>query len=163
MIFNLIWIVICVILCSFIVNGIEDYRKNKKSIEMSFKEAIDLAGVPVITFVSNGINVNLLLDTGANNPIIDKSILDKLEYKKTNFVSDLVGLGGKTEKARYVSIDFKYKEVPFNSNFQVIDMSAPFGEMKKNTGVTIHGLIGSSFFKKYRYILDFDELKAYIK
>ena len=33
--------------------------------------------------------------------------------------------------------------------------------MKKEYGVTIHGLLGTGFFQKYKYVLDFNEMVAY--
>ena len=42
-------------------------------------------------------------------------------------------------------------------------MSDAFGHIKKDTGVTVHGIIGSLFFNEFKYVLDFDELIAYSK
>jgi hypothetical protein len=42
-------------------------------------------------------------------------------------------------------------------------MKEAFGHMKQDTGVTLHGIIGSKFFNKFKYVLDFDELIAYSK
>ena len=42
-------------------------------------------------------------------------------------------------------------------------MKEAFGNIKKETGVTIHGILGSDFFTRYKYVLDFDKLIFYKK
>ena len=45
----------------------------------------------------------------------------------------------------------------------ISDLDKPFNNIKKESGVTIHGILGNNFFKKYKYVLDFDKLIAYSK
>lgn len=42
-------------------------------------------------------------------------------------------------------------------------MSGAFAQLKSMYGIQIHGILGTSFFQKYRYVLDFAELTAYQK
>ena len=42
-------------------------------------------------------------------------------------------------------------------------MKTAFENIKKETGVTVHGILGSRFFKQNESILDFCEFKAYFK
>jgi hypothetical protein len=48
-----------------------------------------------------------------------------------------------------------------DNNFIVRDMADAFNEVKSNSGVTIHGILGSDFFQKYKYVINFNELVAY--
>lgn len=43
-----------VIILAVIINSAEDYCKQSKRVNMSFKEAMDLVDLPVITFYNNG-------------------------------------------------------------------------------------------------------------
>ena len=45
--------------------------------------------------------------------------------------------------------------------FIIRDMSGPFGIIKKQRGFTVNGILGSNFFNKYKYMLDFNEMIAY--
>ena len=63
----------------------------------------------------------------------------------------------------YIKASLEYKEEGYEEEFQVVDMSAAFGQIKAESGVNLSGIIGSLFFKKYRYILDFESLIAYSK
>ena len=56
-----------------------------------------------------------------------------------------------------------YKDQKFEEEFSITDLDGAFDIIKKENGVQIHGILGSKFFEKYKYILDFKELIAYIK
>lgn len=66
---------------ALIVNAVEDHKRNGEP-HMSFKESMDLVELPIITFYNNGKKLNFLLDTGANNSIINKSVIKDLDYKE---------------------------------------------------------------------------------
>ena len=40
----------------------------------------------------------------------------------------------------------------YSEKFQVVDMSSAFNAIKQDTGVTIHGILGNSFFENYGYL-----------
>lgn len=131
--------------------------------KMSFKSAMDLCSLPVVTFYQGEQRLNFLLDTGSNDSIIDSNILKKVKHSKSNRTSILLGLEGEAKEVNScnITLEFNSKEYPYE--YLIKDMSAPFGSIKQQTGVVIHGLIGSSFFNKFKYVLDFEELIAYSK
>ena len=53
MILEIIGIMLAVTILSIIINGVEDYCKQSKRVNMSFKEAMDLVELPVVTFLSH--------------------------------------------------------------------------------------------------------------
>ena len=63
----------------------------------------------------------------------------------------------------YCLVDISYKDIHYPAYFMVCDMKTSFDNIKKETGVTVHGILGSRFFKEYKSILDFAEFKAYFK
>ena len=71
-------------------------RKNDNII--SFKQGFDLTELPIVTLQQGDKKLNFLLDTGSNNSIIDKNILEKIEYKRVNKQSNLFGIDGKKKK-----------------------------------------------------------------
>lgn len=82
MILEIIGIMLAVFILAIIINGIEDYCKQRKKVNMSFKEAMDLVELPVVTFFNGDKKLNFLLDTGSNISQINSSILPLLDYKK---------------------------------------------------------------------------------
>ena len=130
---------------------------------MSFQTGMDLAELPVVTFYQGKKKINFLLDTGSNNCVIDSTFLGKIDYTMCNEETHLTGLEGNTQKASICIIKMSYKDKNYESGFVVQDLSAAFNAIKQETGVTIHGMLGSKFFNEYKYVLDFDELIAYSK
>lgn len=160
MVLEIIGVLILIALIALIINGAEDY-KNRNREYISFKEAMDLTDLPVITLYNNGKKFNFLLDTGATISVIDSNILDKFNHSKTESTGVVWGMEGNKINVSYVRASLEYKDKTYEEDFQVVDMSASFGEVKAESGVTLSGILGNSFFKKYQYILDFNSLIAY--
>jgi predicted aspartyl protease len=134
-----------------------------KKEKISFKEAMDLTEMPIITLYQGEKKFNFLLDTGSNNSIIDSNILDQIERKIINERSSLFGMEGNVKEVSMCKIVLSYKDKEYEYKYLIQDMKAPFDNIKNSTGVTLHGIIGSNFFNEYKYVLDFSELVAYSK
>lgn len=158
---NICFCVLVAILGAWIANIIIRADKNKNKI--SFKESLDLANLPVITFRQGEKKINLLLDTGSTESIIIPSILDYLEHEDIGKKGTIFGMEGNAVDTKYVKMDLMYNCITYSENFQVVDMSNAFNSIKQSTGVTIHGILGNSFFEKYGYVIDFQEFVAYGK
>ena len=151
-----------VVLIAFTINTIESIRKKRNS-KISFKEAMDLVELPVVTFYNEDVKLNFLLDTGSNNSIINEAIMGNLQYDIDKSEISTIGMTGEEVKSSVCTIVLHYNGNMFEDQFTIIDMSSAFNNIKQESGVQIHGILGSKFFEKYKYILDFKELKAYIK
>ena len=130
---------------------------------ISFKQGMDLTELPVITLYQKDKRFNFLLDTGSNDSIIDENILEQVEHELIDTKSNLFGLEGKKREVSMCNITMWYKDTPYAFTYVIHNMKEPFDNIKKETGVTLHGLIGSKFFNEYKYVLDFAELVAYSK
>lgn len=131
---------------------------------MSFKQGMDLTGIPVCTFNQGDKKLNFILDTGSTDNIIDSNVLKKIEHQMVEGASNtLTGMDGITHKVEVCNITVSYKDREYPFTYLVKDMKAPFAMFKRDYGVNIHGMIGSNFFNHFRYVLDFGELIAYSK
>ena len=119
--------------------------------------------LPVITLRQGNNKINLLLDTGSTESIIIPSVIEHLEYEDTGKSGTIFGMEGNAIDTKYVKIDLMYNFINYTENFQIVDMSNAFNSIKQSTGVTIHGILGNSFFEKYGYVIDFQEFVAYGK
>ena len=130
---------------------------------MSFQNSMDLAELPVVTFRQGDRKINFLLDTGSNNCVIDSNILKSIGHKMLDVETNILGLEGNAQKTGVCTIKMSYKDKEYEYPYVIQDMSAAFNSIKKETGVTVNGMLGSKFFNKFKYVLDFDELIAYSK
>lgn len=161
---NMPWefLVILLIVGAFaiVVNGIEDHNRKES---MSFREAIDLVGLPIVTFYQGDRKYNFLLDTGANLSVINQATLENIEHTLLEKTSNLYGVDGINREVSFATVDLVYKSNSYTEEFQVLDMQNTIDQVKAESGVNMVGIIGNEFFRKYKYVLDFDELVAYSK
>ena len=132
---------------------------------MSFMESMNLVNLPVVTFFQGDKRFNFLLDTGSNSSVIDNSVLKNIKHTITNNpdLSNIMGMDGILHQTQSCEITLYYKDREYTYGYIVQDMKEAFTSIKQSSGVTLHGIIGSSFFNKFKYVLDFDELIAYSK
>lgn len=163
MVINTIIIIVAVAILALIINWAESYYKSKKFESISFKEAMDLVELPIITFYNKDRKLNFLLDTGSDLSHINKSILPSLSYKEIEDSTNITSIGGTQQTLGCCEMEIYYKKQKFIDKFFVNDLDDAFGIIKNETGVQVHGILGSKFFVKYKYILNFDTLTAYSK
>ena len=75
MFLQILFIAFITVIVAVIINGIERYHKKNDTTTISFKEAMDLVELPIITFYNCNTKLNFLLDTGSNNSHINKKML----------------------------------------------------------------------------------------
>lgn len=138
------------------------WAMNKSSYDrMSFRETMDLTGLPIVTFKQGENKFNFVLDTGAYSSIIDSRVLDKLQYTELEGKSVGYGVDGVEHHMDIVGITLTYKDKDYSDAFRVLNMTASFDALKRDYGVTVHGLLSSAFFERYKYMLNYKELVAY--
>ena len=138
-------------------------RKSKAD-KMSFLEAYNLIGLPIITFEAGDKKLNFILDSGATGCSIDKSVLKYVDAGKPVHFQEQYGLfGSAPEKLPCYKLKFTYKGKEYEGRFLAGDYSDHYDMIKREFGVTVHGIIGTDFFKQHQYVIDFAEMVAYSK
>lgn len=160
MVFDVIIVIIGTLLAgafgTMVVNNIN--RNNNK---MSFRETMDLVDLPIITFKHKDNKLNFLLDTGASSSVINKSALEFLDYKTIDKKNYVYGSEGNKFVEEFIEMTITYKDKEYTEEFIQSDLDKAFDNLKKDFGVNLVGILGNSFFQKYKYIIDFKELAAY--
>lgn len=153
-----IFLIIAVAVTSGVIAGVR-----KKSSEISFREAMDLAELPVITFYNSDKKINFLLDTGSNISYLNESIVSSLVTESTGEESNIIGIEGNKVNCKICKMIIRRKNQEFEEEFSIADLDKAFSIVKKESGVQIHGILGSRFFEKYKYVLDFKDYIAYVR
>lgn len=131
---------------------------------ISFRESLALTELPIITFYQNGKKINFVLDTGSTMSVVNEKSLKGLKHTLNDSTSTAAGLDGKLkEGVKHVNITIEYKDKMYTEIFQVLNLTELLTMIKESTGVSIHGILGTSFMQKYKYVLDFKEMIAYSK
>lgn len=158
-----ILIAVLLIIIAIISNKFIKYKEinNKK---ISFFEALKLAGLPVVTMTSKGVDVNFLLDTGSNKSFIDIKLVEELDSSIIEGKKAIVtGINDKSNETYAYNLILDYKDNRFENEFQAFDFEASVGHIRKKQGIKIDGIIGSDFLSKYKYIINYDDFTAYNK
>lgn len=153
-----IFLIIAVAVTSDVIAGVR-----KKSSEISFREAMDLVELPVITFYNGDKKINFLLDTGSNISYLNESIVSSLVTESTGEESNIIGIEGNKVNCKICKMIIRRKNQEFEEEFSIADLDKAFSIVKKESGVQIHGILGSRFFEKYKYVLDFKDYIAYVR
>lgn len=155
--------IIVIIVLTLVLYKLGSGYQHRRIIKMSFKETMDICNLPIITFINNNIKLNFLLDTGAQRSVINSVILPNISYVESSKSSNIYGMEGTLQKVSFVDIRIQRDNIIYNEEFQVVDMTSSFNNIKNDYGVNLHGILSSTFFEKYKYVLDFDKLIAYSK
>ena len=162
MILEVALIIAAVLAVGYTVNLCEDKikRNNRK---MSFRESMDLAEMPVVTFYQGDKKFNFLLDTGSNYSHISKEAAKEIQGETMEAQAKVSGIGEGTTSG-VCRTTLSYKGDNYDIDLSITDhLTDAFAAIKAETGVQVHGLIGNQFFQKHKYVLDFEELVAYTK
>lgn len=157
---KIIWTFLAVLAGILIVNIV---NANKRRLSMSFRESLDLTDLPIITFRQGKEKINLILDTGSSKSVIIPEVLDRLIHNKLEGCGTIMGMEGSLKETEYTDIEFYNNSNKYSETFTIVDMSEAFTRLKEMHGVTIHGILGNSFFTKYDFTIDYNKLIAYGK
>jgi len=150
------WLIITISFCTLIY---KEFKMDKNS-KMSIRESMYLVNLPVVTFENNGNKYNFIIDTGANDSIINEFCED-IVVTPNDVKNTVQGIIGDNKKCHTVIIEFSYKNTKFETIFNVVNLKELFDTIKKDYGVTIHGILGTNFLDKYNYVIDFKDYKLY--
>ena len=154
-------IVLILVLCA--IAGILVYKELKDRKNFSFRNAFDLIGLPVLVFKQGDVKLRFILDTGSSVSVIDEKSVANIKYETLDKADNMVDANGGEKILHYCNFKFTCEDKEFENEFMVNDMSNIKRSVKENSGADIDGLVGSDFFNKYKYIIDFNKYLAYSK
>lgn len=121
--------------------------------------------LPIITLSNNGNLFNFLLDSGSNISHICSEYYEDLdaELLGTYEEGQVAGLGATNMgvtmcKAVLKDISTNEYKVNLSVSSQLYSVAK---NIEENTGVTIHGLLGTDFLRDNNYVIDFNSLVVY--
>lgn len=156
-------IILVVIGIALIVNYFESKIKKERG-KISLKESLDLAEIPIVTFLEGDTKLNFLLDTGSSDSHISTSAAKMLIGTPMETDYSYTTSNGSSTVSKVIDSVLKYKEEEFKVSLFVNEgLDESFETVKSNCGVQLHGILGSDFLREHKYIMDFAELVAYHK
>lgn len=153
--------VLCVII--FKKKKAKKAKELMESTMISFKEGMEWVDLPVIPCINNNKRFNLILDSGSNVSHINSGVLNEFDFNMLDTEMSVIGIEGNKKDSGKCIMKFNCRGSNLEEEFCITDLNAAFDDIKRNYGVSIHGILGNRFLEKYGYVLDFAELVAYRK
>lgn len=130
--------------------------------KISFRNSIDTLELPIITVRYNNLNLFFLLDSGSNPNYICANVVDPHREEITLAdESSFYGFDGKEYPVSVVKIPFHIGRKKYQGTFYILSTSIGFDKIEQETGVKISGIIGTRFFIKNGWVLDFSQGAVY--
>lgn len=130
--------------------------------EISFKQALDEIGLPIVTLNIEGDGYFFLIDTGSReNHLLDYSQKHFLEHYKDSINEldisvEVRGLGGGF-KGCLCQLNFSIGQIVFCETFATIPNTTVFQGISQRLDEPICGILGSRFLKDAGCMLDFEK------
>ena len=155
-------IILVMIVLTLYLNKKEKQNKIKES-TTDISEVLSEVNLPIVPFMVGNKKLNFLLDTGSDRCIINSKDLKKIIHKKSDVKTTAYGVDGKEFVVNVNTVALKYKDYTFDDTIVYdSDLSAPFGNIKKTCGITVHGIIGNDFLTKMGFVIDYGKNIVYL-
>ena len=134
------------------------FHKGAYKIRIDFGKNMEKIGLPIVTFTQGEKSFLFVVDSGADQCLLNKKMLDRIGHIQLEGERQAYGLEGNYVKASYVGIELFHNSQPFVDVFQVLDVPG-FENVLEESGVEISGLLGNTFLKKYGFVMDFKKCR----
>lgn len=116
--------------------------------------------LPIILVDVKGEYLCFILDTGSTCSLIDSTVVeyfkDIVEPVGDYFIS---GIEGTKHKVDMIILPFNFEGQIYKPKFCVKPLLDAFSCIEQESGIQIHGLIGTDFLLENKWIIDFKENK----
>lgn len=136
-------------------------NKNKVFLSISFSAGFQSPHIPIATFKQNDKELNFIIDTGADDNVINEAVLQDIEYEEVEHNGSLAAVGGVFE-VKACAISFQYDKEQFKAKFLISNqLDQAFNDIRKAHAIPLHGMLGSKFLRDNNIVMDFKNLVAY--
>ena len=123
---------------------------------------LNKAKLPIIMVKVEDKYLCFILDTGSTCCLIDSNVV---QYFK-NIVEPIgdyciSGIDGTKHKVDVVILPFNFEGYTYKPKFCVQQLSDAFKEIAEDSGIQVHGLLGTDFLIENKWIIDFKELNIH--
>ena len=179
---NVVIMLILNIVCAFIMGTFimvplyYMFKSLKKSINRDYKyciefdkDAFELSDMPLIKVKIFDKYRYFLIDSGANNNVLcHKTIAKYPEFKDLEIINnENKFVGANMDEAldsKMSKCDIKVSGEKFdNQIFQLTNLSGVIDIVKEESGIEFIGILGTNFFNKANWVLDFEEKVIWVK
>lgn len=128
------------------------------NIRHSLYHGLNQTKLPIIVVEIEDKHLCFILDTGSTCCLIDSNVV---EYFKDIIapIGDycISGMDGTKHKVDVVILPFNFEGYTYKPKFCVQQLSDAFKEIEEDSGIQVHGLLGTDFLIENKWIIDFNK------
>lgn len=115
--------------------------------------------LPIIPVEIKGKHLCFIIDTGSTCSLIDSNVVEYFKDIATP-VGDynISGIDGTKHKVDVVALPFSFEGQSYSPKFCVKPLLEAFKDIEAESGIQVHGLLGTDFLMENKWIIDFDKL-----
>lgn len=125
------------------------------------KYSVDKIGLPLIV-TSSKPSLCFLIDTGATHNILFSYVFNEFSnyFTPTQETLHIMGIEGVSIEVKQVEATIAFEDRDIKTHFSVLEANNAVGQVLKEHGVQIHGILGIPFLTQNKWILDFNNLNV---
>lgn len=117
-------------------------------------------GLPLIVTSGKLKDMCFLIDTGATHNIIFSFVYEHLkdEFVLLKKKQSSMGIEGNFQEWPTIKATLNFEGTEFTSTFTVLDATKAITQVQQQTGIQIHGILGTSFLLENKWVIDYNNL-----
>ena len=139
---GIIFILLLFVVAYWGIKYVEEKAIIKVKDRMSFKESLDLVGLPIVTFNQGDFKYHFILDTGSTLSVVNKDSLCIFNHVLLNKKGTNYGCEGNIVPVDFIKANIEYKNNVFEEEFQVVDLSKAFKNIKDGDSLSVSMIDG---------------------
>ena len=121
---------------------------------------LEKTGLPLILTTDNPKNLCFLIDTGSTNDVIFDFVYQHFKdyFTLTDESQDIMGIDGSLKPTIIVNSDLQFEDLRYKTPFVILEANDAITQIQAETGIQIHGILGTPFLIENKCLIDFDKL-----
>lgn len=121
---------------------------------------LEKTGLPLILTTDNPKNLCFLIDTGSTNDVIFDFVYQHFKdyFTLTDESQDIMGIDGSLKPTIIVNSDLQFEDLRYKAPFVILEANDAITQIQAETGIQIHGILGTPFLIENKCLIDFDKL-----
>lgn len=126
---------------------------------------LEKAGLPLILTTDNPKNLCFLIDTGSTNDVIFDFVYEHFKdyFTLTDESQNIMGIDGLLKPTIIVNADLQFEDLRYKAPFVILEADDAITQVQAETGIQIHGILGTPFLIENKCLIDFDKLTIHSK
>lgn len=121
---------------------------------------LEKAGLPLILTTDNPQSLCFLIDTGSTENVIFDFVYKHFKeyFEETTEWQNIMGIDGSIKPGFNVKAELQFDDLRYKAPFAVLEANEAITQVQAETGIQIHGILGTPFLLENKCLINFNKL-----